>query len=85
MANEINISKILNPNSYNLKKTYNESDSLISYEVEIVDVELDPISVIINQEFVELNTKGYNYINLDEENLYYLLTTLQDFIEEIKE
>ena len=80
----IDISKALNPYSYMLKKTYDEDESLLSYEVEIVDVELDPINVIINQEFVELNTKGYNYINLDEENLCYLLAILQDYLEEIK-
>lgn len=84
MANEINIVKILNPDSYNIKKTYDESDCLISYEVQIVDNELDPINFIISQEFIELNTEGYNYINLDEENLYYLLATLQDFLNEKK-
>lgn len=73
------------PKAYKVRKNYNrdgEEIFLASYEFTIVDNELDPFDVHINLEGVEINTKKYKHISLDENNLLYLLEKLEEFKED---
>ena len=79
MANEIHPNKILNPNSYKLKKTYSDDGNLETYKIQIVDNELDPVDVEITWDDIMIDTKDYSYIYLDLQNIKYLYKLMKDF------
>ena len=79
MANEINIGKILNPNSYNLKKTYNEDGEIRVYNLQIIDNEYYPIEIEINWSGVFFNTEDFNWISLDYHTVSYITELMLDF------
>ena len=68
MGKQINIEKILFPNSGKLII----KDECIT--AQIVDIELDPIECSFhNDDCVNIDTKGYTYITLSIENLEQLI------------
>lgn len=79
MANEIHPNKILNPNSYKLKKTYDENGNLNAYFIQIVDIELNPVDIIITWDDIEIDTYDFNYITLDFHNINYIYELMLDF------
>ena len=80
MANEIeHPSKILNPDSYKLIKTYSEDGSLNKYNVQVVDNELDPLDIKISWDEIIINTNDYHYITLDYHIMSYLSELMLDF------
>ena len=61
------IEKFLCPNQY----TFEIIDKKI--HTEILDLELDPVKCIIGADFIELNTEGLSYINLDIDKLHIMI------------
>ena len=60
------------------KKLFPDSNKIIRekdyFKVQIIDVELDPIDVILKGDGVfHFNTKDYSYINITNENIKVLL------------
>lgn len=83
---QIDIDKILFPESYKIKKNYCEEFGLLSYEVQIVDEELDPYDVHINSDGMEINTDNYTHISLSSWHLEYLTDLMSEFeIETMRE
>jgi len=60
------------PNSYKIKKKYIKKLGLVSYDVQILDDEIDPFDVHISEDGIEINTDNYNNIILTPEHLEYL-------------
>ena len=81
---KIDVATLLNPNSYKVKKTYCDEDGgLLSYDVQIVDDELDPYDVHINYDKMEISTENYTHISLGIWHLNYLNDLLLQFEEQI--
>lgn len=81
MAKEIDIEKVLHPESDVLKQ---DKDGNIT--AQIVDAELDAIECVFNYDgCVELDTKGYNTIALSKENLYRLMLMIEEAEEKYDE
>mgnify|MGYP000203382271 CR=1 FL=1 len=79
---ELDLDKILYPQSYKIKKNYCQEGDLLSYDVQIVDEELDAYDVHISYEGMEINTKNYTHISLELWHLTYLHNLLLEFNEE---
>jgi len=74
MAKEIDIEKVLHPDSNVLKQ-----DDEGNITATIVDAELDAFECQFNYDgCVELNTKGYNTISLSTENLFRLVELIEE-------
>lgn len=60
------------PNSYKIKKKYIKELGLVSYDVQILDDEIDPYDVHISEDQIEINTENYTHITLTPSHLKYL-------------
>ena len=80
---ELDLDMILYPQSYKIKKNYCEEGDLLSYDVQIVDEELDAYDVHISYDGMEINTDNYTHISLELWHLRYLYNLLLEFKKEI--